>query len=59
MVMQKSGINNSLIEFLFMGNQYLVKNSLIVLSILFGMNSVSLFGILFGIHYLVVLNILF
>ena len=59
MVMQKSGINNSLIEFLFMGNQYLVKNGLIVLSILFGMNSVSLFGILFGIHYLVVLNILF
>ena len=39
MVGQKSDINNSLIEFLFMGNQYLIKNSLTVLSILFGMNS--------------------
>ena len=42
-----------------MRNEYLMKNSLIALSILFGMNSVSLFSILFETHCLVVLNILF
>ena len=31
-----------------MGNQYLMENSLIVLAILFAMNSVNLFSILFG-----------
>ena len=36
-----------------------MKNSLIALNILFGVNSVSLFNILFGMHYLVILNILF
>ena len=42
-----------------MRNQYLMKNTLIVLNILLGMSFLSLFSILFGIHYLVVLNILF
>ena len=41
-----------------MCNQYLMKNSLIVLNILFEMSSVSLFSILYGIHCLVLLNIL-
>ena len=42
-----------------MQNQYLMKNNLIALNILFGMNSVSLSSIWFGIPDLVVLNILF
>ena len=55
-----------------MRKQYFTKKSLIVLSILFGLNSgliaikiliglnsVSLFSILFGMHYLVLVNILF
>ena len=41
-----------------MRNQYLIKNTLIVLNILPEMSFVSLFSILFGIH-LLVLNILF
>ena len=36
-----------------------MEKSLIVLNILFEMNSVSLFSVLFGMHYLLVLNILF
>ena len=42
-----------------MHKQYLMKNRLIILHILFGMNSVSVFSILVGMHYLVALNILF
>ena len=36
------------LSFLLVGNQYLMENSLIVLAILFAMNSVNLFSILFG-----------
>ena len=58
--MEKSHINNSQIKLiLLMHKQYLMKNRLIVLNILLGINSVSLFSILFGMHYLVALNIFF
>ena len=36
------------LSFLLVGNQYLMENILIVLAILFAMNSVNLFSILFG-----------
>lgn len=44
--------------FLLSHNQYLLKNSLIILTVSFETNSVELFSIFFGIHSLVVLNIL-
>ena len=42
-----------------MYKQHLLKNSLILLNILFGMNFVILFNSLFGMNGMVVLNILF
>ena len=51
--MQKSTIVRLI--FLLIFDQYLTKNNLIILSILFEMDSVSLFSILFGMHYLIVL----